>query len=413
MKHSFKLIVLAGAFMGSVSAQNDSAVRSSLGPSFYFESGSSAIPANIGNKFIAGGYIQSKNIDDFALRMPENLRAGVYSNINIGLHRKVNSTTSTDLIFYRVQAGGVNMNDDAFRLFFQGNGDYLGRTLDARIRKARSFSAYGIKAVWHKKLEPRGENSSRSVVSFGISPSVLSGYSSVNNFKASVFTDSLAQNIDVNWDGSLTSTQRRGGAAGAGLLVDFTYGCLSIGKNKFCPRNISLRDFGVYYASNTREYSRKPEFSGTTTNITTSVATLREIFGGEWFKGRRDTLTQQLGIDSSAGQSWILSPFTISANLEFGRASILLRWRNLPGYLPYVEFKPTPILSGSRNFAITPSLAFGGFDTWNLNLQAFYLLKPQEQGGLEASASIMGLESLAFPGKQHGLGFQASVNFLF
>jgi hypothetical protein len=400
MKHSFKLIVLAGAFMGSVSAQNDSAVRSSLGPSFYFESGSSAIPANIGNKFIAGGYIQSKNIDDFALRMPENLRAGVYSNINIGLHRKVNPTTSTDLIFYRVQAGGVNMNDDAFRLFFQGNGDYLGRTLDARIRKARSFSAYGIKAVWHKKLEPKGEKRIRSVVSFGISPSVLSGYS-------------LAQNIDVNWDGSLTSAQRRGGAAGAGLLVDFTYGRLSLGNRKWRLRNIALRDFGVYYASNTREYSRKPEFSGTTTNITTSVATLREIFGGEWFKGRRDTLTQQLGIDSSAGQSWILSPFTISANLEFGRASILLRWRNLPGYLPYVEFKPTPILSGSRNFAITPSLAFGGFDTWNLNLQAFYLLKPQEQGGLEASASIMGLESLAFPGKQHGLGFQASVNFLF
>jgi hypothetical protein len=80
-----------------------------------------------------------------------------------------------------------------------------------------------------------------------------------------------------------------------------------------------------------------------------------------------------------------------------------LSYRNLPGYLPRLDYQPK-IKLGIGALRFYPSVSLGGFDTWNINLLSYWTWKPIQRGGLQVNMRLEGLESLVMPSRLNGFG---------
>jgi hypothetical protein len=100
-----------------------------IGVSLYSESGSPGMPLAITGRFLLGGYIPTERIAATEERLKPQVRGGLASTMSLNVTNK--------FFIRRHQMGGIRFNDDAFRLVFQGNGAYMGQTLDARIQKGQ------------------------------------------------------------------------------------------------------------------------------------------------------------------------------------------------------------------------------------------------------------------------------------
>ncbi|MEK0421094.1 MAG: hypothetical protein RLZZ161_945, partial [Bacteroidota bacterium] len=355
--------------------------------SFESESGSPAMPLAITGRFLLGGYIPSERISETEERLKTQLRGGIAATMQLNVADK----------FYvrRHQMGGIRFNDDAFRLVFQGNGAYLGETLDARIHKATQWDVVELGLGFEKN---RMLTSGKGHVWFtgSINPGWLQSYSAVNNFRATVFTDTLAQHVDVFWGGSLHRAR-----SGFGLTVntDVSY---ELQKGSWKEVSMGLSNFGLYYTGSLNTYSRLPAMANSTVRLESATTSLNRIFRGDWFGDRVDTIKQALGLDSSQSGKTLLAPFTIYVTGSHKHLGwYALNYRNLPGYLPMLDWWPNDHL-GIGKLRIYPGLSLGGFDTWNINLQSNWNWKPMQRGGLYFNLRLEGLESLAMPGRLNG-----------
>lgn len=378
----------------------------SLSASMFAESGSNRLPSAISNRFILGGYIPSSRIDKTEERLTENLRAGVFALSSLNVHRKQPGSDSVrglrglfnqpQWILFHQQTGGIRFNDDGYRLLFQGNGDYLGQRLDAQVERARFFRYTALRA-WFSV--PVGRSDKGGQFNLGLAPALLHTYTAADEFRAGVFTDTLAQQVDVDWKGGLKSTRRDRSVNGWGALVSMAYS-VRPSNSKIRFARFSVYDFGVFRAQDLVSRFRQAPANGTV-SLTTETATLAEVFGGNWFANRRDTLLKELQVDSSRSSAWVLSPFSVQAEVRTKHLRVGLRWRNVTGYLPQLDLRPATLF-GKKSIQFAPSLSLGGFDTWNIN--ALIEWNAAARKGLSAGLQLFGLEAMAIPGRQHGAG---------
>jgi len=363
--------------------------------SFHSESGSSGLPLAITGRFLLGGYIPSEPIKEAEERMKQQVRGGLASTMQLNILDK----------FYlrRHQMGGIRFNDDAFRLVFQGNGAYMGQTLDARINKAVQWDIVELGFRFAKTV--RRPNSKGNITYFGsINPGLLRSYSAVKDFRAKVFTDTLAQNVDVLWGGRV---QRASG--GLGLTVNFS-AYVDLCKKAWHYHYLEVMNFGLYHTANLQTYSRTKGMADSTVCLQAATTSLNNIFRGDWFGDCVDTVKQQLGLDSSRRGKTILAPFELYVSGHHKKLGWLsLSYRHLPGYLPRMDWKSysSRLMLGAVSFH--PGISLGGFDTWNINLSGNWNWKPTQRGGLIVNLNLEGLESLVMPGRLNGFGALASV----
>lgn len=365
-----------------------------IGVSFYSESGSPGMPLAITGRFLLGGYIPTERIAKTEERLKPQVRGGLAATMKLNIADK----------FYvrRQQLGGIRFNDDAFRLVFQGNGAYLGQSLDARISKATQWDVVELGLGFEKS---RMLKSGRGIIIYNgsINPGLLRSYSAVDNFRAKVFTDTLAQNVDVLWGGNV---QRARGGFGltinAGIRYDFTRGPWEM-------ISLNVDGAGLFYTNGLTTYSRVPAKTDSTVRLQAATTSLNRIFRGDWFGDRVDTIKQQLGLDSSRGSKTMVAPFELGiSGLHKNLGWIRINYRNLPGYLPRFDWQPNMRL-GVGAVRFYPGISLGGFDTWNINLLSTWNWKLTQRGGLFVSMRLEGLESLAMPGRLNGFGAYASV----
>jgi hypothetical protein len=365
-----------------------------IGVSLNSESGSSGMPLAITGRFLLGGYIPAERISETEDRLKSQVRGGLASTLKLNVADK----------FYvrRHQMGGIRFNDDAFRLVFQGNGAYMGQTLDARISKAAQWDVVEIGLGFEKSRKLKS-GKGNIIYNGSINPGLLRSYSAVKDFRAKVFTDTLAQSVDVLWGGTV---QRSKGGFGlsvnAGVNYYFSAGAWS-------TVYLGIEDFGLYHTGKLNTYSRLPGMADSTVRLQTMPTSLNRLFRGDWFGDRVDTVKQQLGLDSSRGSKTLLAPFELFASGMHNKLGwVALRYRNLPGYLPRFDWQPNMRLRvGAVRFY--PGISLGGFDTWNINLLSTWNWKLTQRGGLIVSMRLEGLESLAMPGRLNGFGAYASV----
>jgi hypothetical protein len=362
--------------------------------SFESESGSPAMPLAITGRFLLGGYIPSERISETEERLKTQLRGGIAATMQLNVADK----------FYvrRHQMGGIRFNDDAFRLVFQGNGAYLGETLDARIHKATQWDVVELGLGFEKnRMLTSGKGNFRFTGS--INPGWLQSYSAVNNFRATVFTDTLAQHVDVFWGGSL---QRARGGFGLTINTNVSY---ELQKGSWKLISMGLANFGLYYTGSLNTYSRLPATANSTVRLESATTSLNRIFRGDWFGDRVDTVKQQLGLDSSQSSKMLLAPFELyvsGMHSKWGWVSLC--YKHLPGYLPRFDWQPN-VKIGIGALRFYPGISLGGFDTWNINLLSTWYWRPLQRGGFFVNLRLEGLESLAMPDKLNGFGAYASV----
>lgn len=411
-----------------------------VGADFSIESGSSRIPSTVLNRFLLGGYIASEKIDNAEERLSGNIRAGAMNSMYFQLFNYPKSDTSwqkkyavkfSGVTVGLIQIGGLRLNNHAFRLIFQGNGQYPGEQLNARIMHAKRMRWQEVNFWWNKQFTPKSTGFYLNSFAFSFGLAHLSAYQSLRNFEVSVFTDTLGQRLDVNWGGNLESVTRHRNTAGFGALLN---GILNFRResyrryNQWRLKHKGLRDidlglysFGIFKVNDYRNYFRNQNAVGQTVRIENENTTLADVFGGNYFATRRDSLMKNLDIDSQLNNKWVLSPFTmaLSANIGDKGYSMGIIYINIPGYLPqFTLYSKTYRVFGpkvSRKFplAVAPSLAIGGFDNWNLNLRMSYYKFIKSRNGMQVSAHIFGLESLAIPARQHGLGGRIRLIYSF
>lgn len=358
------------------------------------ESGSAGMPLSITGRFLLGGYIPSERITQTEARLKSQVSGGIASTMQLNVSDK--------FIICRHQMGGIRFNDDAFRLVFQGNGAYLGQTLDAGINKAVQWDVLEL-GLGFEKSKNLLHGKGRVTYQGSINPGWLRSYSAINNFRAQVFTDTLAQHVDVLWGGSVQRAQGGFGLTiNSGITYDFSSGPW---KMVF----VGLENAGLYYTNDLKTYNRLPGMADSTVRLQTASTSLNRIFRGDWFGDRVDTIKRQIGLDSSRKSKTLLAPFTVylAANHEKW-GFVRLSYRNLPGYLPRLDYQPK-IRLGIGAVRFYPSVSLGGFDTWNINLLSYWTWKPIQRGGLQVNMRLEGLESLAMPGRFNGFGAYVSL----
>lgn len=419
MKHSFKfllgLLLTAQTLQAQMNdttkvsntvVKNDTSINlpskdtvytiqsSMIAVSVLSESGSAGLPLSITGRFLLGGYIPSERITQTEARLKSQVSGGIASTMQLNVSDK--------FIIRRHQMGGIRFNDDAFRLVFQGNGAYLGQTLDAGINKAVQWDVLEL-GLGFEKSKNLLHGKGRVTYQGSINPGWLRSYSAINNFRAQVFTDTLAQHVDVLWGGSVQRAQGGFGLTiNSGITYDFSSGPW---KMVF----VGLENAGLYYTNDLKTYNRLPGMADSTVRLQTASTSLNRIFRGDWFGDRVDTIKRQIGLDSSRKSKTLLAPFTVylAANHEKW-GFVRLSYRNLPGYLPRLDYQPK-IRLGIGAVRFYPSVSLGGFDTWNINLLSYWTWKPIQRGGLQVNMRLEGLESLAMPGRFNGFGAYVSL----
>lgn len=419
MKHSFKfllgLLLTAQTLQAQMNdttkvsntvVKNDTSINlpskdtvytiqsSMIAVSVLSESGSAGMPLSITGRFLLGGYIPSERITQTEARLKSQVSGGIASTMQLNVSDK--------FIIRRHQMGGIRFNDDAFRLVFQGNGAYLGQTLDAGINNAVQWDVLEL-GLGFEKSKKLLHGKGRVTYQGSINPGWLRSYSAINNFRAQVFTDTLAQHVDVLWGGSVQRAQGGFGLTiNSGITYDFSSGPW---KMVFA----GLENAGLYYTNDLKTYNRLPGMADSTVRLQTASTSLNRIFRGDWFGDRVDTIKRQIGLDSSRKSKTLLAPFTVylAANHEKW-GFVRLSYRNLPGYLPRLDYQPK-IRLGIGAVRFYPSVSLGGFDTWNINLLSYWTWKPIQRGGLQVNMRLEGLESLAMPGRFNGFGAYVSL----
>lgn len=358
------------------------------------ESGSAGMPLSITGRFLLGGYIPSERISQTEARLKSQVSGGIAATMQLNISDK--------FFLRRHQMGGIRFNDDAFRLVFQGNGAYLGQTLDANLKKATQWDVVEL-GLGFEKSKNLFHGKGKVTYKGSINPGWLRSFSAINNFKAQVYTDTLAQHVDLLWGGSVQRAQGGFGLTlNSGITYDFSSGPW---KRVF----VGLENAGLFYTNNLKTYNRLPGMADSTVRLETTVTSLNRIFRGDWLGDRIDSVKQQIGLDSSRKSKTLLAPFTAYLAADHEKwGFVRLSYRNLPGYLPRLEYQPK-IKLGIGALRFYPSVTLGGFDTWNINLLSYWTWKPLQRGGLQVNMRLEGLESLAMPGRLNGFGAFASV----
>jgi len=400
---------------------------------FNLETGSSHVPSSVLNKFIFGGYISSEKIDKAEGRLYSNMRTGVVSSIEFNHYifndypsLKIDSNKSKPRVYFRglslqfKDMGGIRFNDDAYRLVMQGNGQYPGKKLNAEVANAlrMQWQAVGVSLSVPFTTDMNKGFKSTSL-NFGVSLAHLSGFQSLKNFQANVYTDTLGQQLDVNWDGALESVDRKRRTAGFGLLLNGKYFFSKLRtiekKYKIVTQEKSIRlgvtDLGIFRVNDVRQYYRNERSAGKTVRIENENTRLADVFGGNFFASRRDTVLQKLDLDSQKLNQWQIAPFTLYAQFKFYSGyAVNLNYTFLSGYLPKAEFVYR-LMRVAKTLAVAPTVSLGGFDNWNINLKSNWSIFPKYK--VIVYGQIDGIESLILPNIQHGFGARLNLNINF
>ena len=124
--------------------------------SFEIESGSNAVPLSMVSKFAFGGYISPESMNNYQSLLSNSNRMGASQEYRLTLYpiigvesNKNISLKTVELLIQDLQ--GANFTQDAFRMFFQGNTNYLGQTLNADNNEIESWRNRVLRFVFKTK----------------------------------------------------------------------------------------------------------------------------------------------------------------------------------------------------------------------------------------------------------------------
>lgn len=416
---------------------------------YHFATGSNVLPFSLTEKLALGGYVGSDITQDVESHLKGNNRAGLYQQFSLviyplrsrfdgGALRSSSVPKSSvspkkvalNAISVRsVQSVGAKFSDDAYRLVFRGNGYYRGQTLDVGNNQ---FQVLGYNAV-DFRFDAK--------VKFQVSLLQATSFSRLQTGNMSLFTSASGDSLAFN--GRFYSQGVNGNPwlqKGMGLAVGFDkmLKIKGLGTFKHAGRThylyFGVKDFGFIHMPKVAVQSRgyvwdasmqglsvAGESSTKMVGLKQAVVNAKELQLSNWFGNQRDSAISRLQIQEQTRSGTVLTPFALYADLTNFKVkgqyfSMNVTYLNVPGYRVSgrLSWEKTWMPKGEQKWTyltLSPYLAMGGFDTYDLGCAVNFETPIQHLGKTFFRVDFRGLEAWVMPNKQHGAGLSAAMIF--
>lgn len=416
---------------------------------YHFATGSNVLPFSMTEKLALGGYVGSDITQEVESHLKGNNRAGLYQQFSLVIYPlrsrfdggalRTSSVPQSSVspkkvalnaISVRsVQSVGAKFSDDAYRLVFRGNGYYRGQTLDVGNNQ---FQVLGYNA-----LDFRFD----AEVKFQVSLLQATSFSRLQTGNMSLFTSASGDSLAFN--GRFYSQGVNGNPwlqKGMGLAVGFDkmLKIKGLGTFKQAGRThylyLGVKDFGFIYMPKVAVQSRgyvwdasmqglsvAGESSTKMVGLKQAVVNAKELQLSNWFGNQRDSAISRLQIQEQTRSGTVLTPFALYADLTNFKVkgqffSMNVTYLNVPGYRVSgrLSWEKTWMPEGEQKWtylSLSPYLAMGGFDTYDLGCAVNFETPIQHLGKTFFRVDFRGLEAWVMPNKQHGAGLSAAMIF--
>jgi hypothetical protein len=410
--------------------------------SFDIETGSNAIPLSMVSKFAFGGYISPESMNNYQSMLSSSNRMGAIQEYRLTLYpiigNEINKSISLKTVELLIQdVFGANFTQDGFRLFFQGNTNYLGQTLNADNNDIEAWRNRFVRFVFNAKSKFFG---------FALIPSIQFGqclsYTRISTKDIKLTSDQLGDKVDFSGSGYFASTGYSFGGNGYGLQggLDLTKTILQT-NGMLTNIELKLQNFGFYSFSDVSVTSKNAIWNangeGLTPedyqnsqqlNLTAVKINASDLRFGSWFTRQKDSIVSKLNLVDSKRSGMIMSPFTIYAGIDFRNRNnfyaklynqlISLKYINLIGYLPRLNYIATfkgEYITKKNNktlpFFYQVGASVGGFDDIDINCGLSFNSFNFKGKPLVWSINLIGIESFVNPSKWHGGGIGMHLGY--
>ncbi len=410
--------------------------------SFEIESGSNAVPLSMVSKFAFGGYISPESMNAYQSLLSSSNRMGACQEYRltlypiVGIERNKNISLKTvELLIQDVQ--GANFTQDAFRMFFQGNTNYLGQTLNANKNEIESWRNRVIRFVFNTKSKFFG---------FTLNPSIQFGqclsYNRISTKDIKLTSDQFGDKVDFSGSGYFASSGYSFGGNGYGLQAGLDLSKSILNSNGMLTYvEFKLQNFGFYSFSDVSVTSKDAIWNangeGLTPddyqnsqplNLTAVQINTSDLRFGSWFTRQKDSIVSKLNLTDSKRRGTIMFPFTIYAGIDFRNRNnfnaklysqlISLKYIDVIGYFPRLNYMAT--FKGKYNrkksnntttFFYQVGASVGGFDDFDINAGLSFNTLNFKGKPLVWGINLMGIESFVNPSKWHGGGIGMHIGY--
>ena len=410
--------------------------------SFDIESGSNAVPISMVSKFAFGGYISPESMNAYQSLLSSSNRMGASQEYRLTLYPIIGIESNKNISLKTVElliqdVLGANFTQDAFRMFFQGNTNYLGQTLNADNNEIESWRNRVLRFVFKTKSKFFG---------FTVNPSIQFGqclsYTRISTKDIKLTSDQLGDKVDLSGSGYFASTGYSFGGNGYGLQagLDLKKSILQAG-GILTNIELKLQNFGFYSFSDVNVTGKDAVWNangdGLTPdsyqdskplNLTAVQINASDLRFGSWFTRQKDSIVSKMNLVDSKRRGIIMSPFTIYAGIDFRNRNnsnsklynqlISLKYINMIGYLPRLNYMAT--FKGKYNskksnktspFFYQVGASVGGFDDFDINCGLSFNSFNFKGKPLVLGINVIGIESFVNPSKWHGGGIGMHLGY--
>jgi len=400
------------------------------------ESGSNGVPLSMLNRFAFGGYISPNEMDDYQqLLSSTGNRMGAMQNYGINIYPIVGIPVAKKLALENISLeiddiSGASFNQDAFRLVFQGNTNYLGQTLNVGNNSVESWRTRSL--IFHF----------RKVFSkWDLIPTVQFSqclkYTNIQTQDVQLKSDALGDEITFSGNAFAANSGYSFWGNGVGLQAGLIASIKNIYQNQKNAFALSfgIKNFGFYSISDVNVTSRNAVWNADQSSLNPEGWNNTDPFKlqavqisssdlqfGTWFNRQGDSIKSKLNFLETKRRGTVLSPFTVLAKINITnhtyvsslkRQEVMFKYVNVVGYLPQLSYwaylrQEFTTFKGNTAFALNYmlGLSIGGFDDFNLNVGFTSNKLRFRNQTMIANLKLTGIESYFYPSKLHGAGIQ-------
>jgi len=299
----------------------------------------------------------------------------------------------------------IRFNNDLFRLAFIGNESYENKTISIDNNKFVSLAWDKAGGGLYKRVS--NEN---GIALGGISLNILRArqYNKIDVNKANLFTASNGEFIDV--DAKFKGYQSDNNAS-SGILAFNGYGISTDLFYRFTYKNklnyyFAVSNFGII------KMNKKSLSINHDTSFRFSGIQLNEIIQNNsisWNTGSPDSIIDSYIPEYESGIYYINTPCTLSAGFSWIAVKNRLNLNMNIDYMLFIPYLPKVQIQSdihlNKNFSISPSFIYGGFNKGNAGIEINYknkyfqfycgsndingLLYPHKSSGMSAYLSLL------------------------
>lgn len=333
---------------------------------------STAIPLEITNKFLFGGFISDEMKSNSQNKHKTNNYLGIDAGYRIQYLNPLKKTLGLKNSFWGIDIGSklLSFNDysmDLHNLIFYGNEPYAGQTLNFNDNSFTTQFYHHLGMTFGTVLENIGNGK----LQISATPSYLMGinYNNISINNASILTEEFGENIQLSAQGQYASTDTSAinyfSPQGQGVQMELNL----VYETEKSTIGFSIEDLGLITWDTKINYNID-------TSFTFNGVEIQDIFNIQ------DTILTVASFQESllknspkTSTSYLPTAFKLYYEYRFNEKYNLKNWVQYRLVKNYIPFVMTQLNYNQNNFTVGASAAYGGYANLQAGLVVSYDLK--------------------------------------